>query len=98
MLKNCCDLCGKLDIKQGQNLCPACQQAKGQVKKCGEEILKAAQDVANTLKIRGMDLKQEVEVFEQKLVDDFLATGRKVMEERFASLEAKRKEVKALEQ
>jgi hypothetical protein len=91
MIKNVCVLCGTEIKMNGGDLCSDCSLTRKKVAACGDDILRVATDVAASLKLKGASLKAETEAFEKKLVESFLTEGRKIMDERFASLEEARK-------
>lgn len=95
MYKKLCDLCGAtiMDVNpghlqehMGETYCNQCQATLQKVQGCGGRILKTASDVADLLKLKGINLRQEVQAFEASMIEDFLSTGRKVIQEHWDSL------------
>lgn len=91
-----CDFCGKklqnvpkseMNKFVGEAFCPQCSAFRNDVATCGQQVLGAAKDVAGALRLKGVDLKAQVSEFESKMVEDFLSTSRKLVEDHWRSLE-----------
>ena len=110
MIKNCCSMCG-VEIRMGIDLCSDCQQARDKAKKATSDISKACEAIVKALEEKGSevvaqtnlfkselvsDISERIKKFESKVKADLEGQAQKIMSDYFSTLEAERKEVKAI--
>ena len=98
-IKATCDCCGEVlriirikdDLLGLPNLCDGCRAITEEWKWKSREISKGIDDIASNLKLKGVQMRADVETFETKLISGFIEYGKSKMDSYLKTLE---KEVK----